>query len=279
MSQSPRISVLLPVYNSEKYVGEAIASILAQTFADFELIIINDGSTDNTAAVVRKYADPRLRFIDNPQNQGLIAVLNQGLDLCTGEYIARMDSDDISLPERLAQQLAFMEAHPAVGVLGTQIEGFPQPKSMRQPEKVGAVDLLERCCVWHPTVILRRDIFIRYQLRYDPRFVATEDYELWSRAVRVTQIANLPVVLLRYRWHEAQICATQRQTQRKNDALVKQNILTFLTHDPARQKQLKQLASGKRWRGIPLLKISTKPHKTIWRLFGLLPIWWRRKGS
>ena len=105
----PKVSVLMPAYNSEKYIAEAIETILNQTFSDFEFIIINDGSTDKTAEIVNGYAraDKRIKFINNNKNQGLIAVLNQGLDLCRGEYIARMDSDDIAINDRLSPLLAF----------------------------------------------------------------------------------------------------------------------------------------------------------------------------
>ena len=123
----PKVSVLMPAYNSEAFVAEAIESILNQTYTDFEFIIINDGSTDKTAEIIDEYAknDSRIKFINNHKNQGLIAVLNQGLDLCTGEYVARMDSDDISMPQRFEKQVQYMDEHQEVGILGTWIDFFP----------------------------------------------------------------------------------------------------------------------------------------------------------
>ena len=116
ISDAPCVSVLMPAYNVEKYVGAAIESILNQTFSDFEFIIINDGSTDDTANIIKKYAaqDKRIRFIDNHENRGFIARLNDCLDLARGKYVAKMDSDDISLPERFAKQVDFLNTNPDV---------------------------------------------------------------------------------------------------------------------------------------------------------------------
>lgn len=112
----PKISVIMPAYNAERYIREAIDSILRQTWSDFELIIIDDGSTDSTAAIIAEYTDNRIRFCPNAQNMGVAATLNRGLELACGAYIARMDADDISLPERFAKQAAYLDAHPDVTV-------------------------------------------------------------------------------------------------------------------------------------------------------------------
>lgn len=114
----------MPAYNAEKYLREAIDSILAQTFTDFELIIINDGSTDFTKDIILSYTDQRIRYIENEQNSGICVTLNKGLDAARGRYIARMDSDDISLPRRLEVQVQYMDSHPEIGVAGTDIEIF-----------------------------------------------------------------------------------------------------------------------------------------------------------
>src|SRR2546423_6687976 len=119
VAMRPRVSVLMPVYDVAKYLREAIDSILGQTFTDFEFIIIDDASTDRSAEIINSYNDPRIRFIQNEKNVGLIATLNRGLDLAYGEYLARMDQDDVSLPERLAKQVAFMETASDVAASGT----------------------------------------------------------------------------------------------------------------------------------------------------------------
>ena len=157
----PRVSVLMPAYNSEKYLGEAIDSILNQTFTDFEFIIINDGSKDNTAKIVEEYAkkDKRIRFIDNKKNQGIVGVLNEGIDLCRGKYIARMDSDDISLPTRFEKEIEYMEEHPECGVLGTWYEIFGKLNGpVQQPERIKILNLLNEDHVGHPTVFIRKSV-------------------------------------------------------------------------------------------------------------------------
>ena len=150
-TKTPKISVLMSAYNSEKYISESIESILNQTFKDFEFIIINDGSSDNTAKIIQKYAekDERIRFINSKQNQGIIAALNPGFSMCRGEYIARMDSDDISLPKRFEKQIEYMDKHSECGVLGTSIIIFDKENSKEyiQKERIKFFDLLQSCCI------------------------------------------------------------------------------------------------------------------------------------
>lgn len=199
---NPRISVILPAYNAAQYIEQAIESILNQTFADFELIILNDGSTDNTPEIIKRYADAdkRIVFVDNKVNQGLIAVLNQGLDMARGEFIARMDSDDISLPQRFEKQVAYLEAHPDVGVLGTLIQGFGKFNLPGiQIPVVTALDLLKDSYVAHPSVMIRKSILDKYNLRYNPDYKHCEDLELWARMIFLTKIHNIMEVLLMYR--------------------------------------------------------------------------------
>lgn len=119
---SPQVTVLLPVYNGEKYIAQAIESILNQSFRNFELRIIDDGSKDSSVKIVQSYSDPRIRIVKNPQNLGLVQTLNRGITLIKSEYLARMDADDIALPDRLEKQLLFMQARPEVGLLGGAIQ-------------------------------------------------------------------------------------------------------------------------------------------------------------
>ena len=198
----PKISVLMPVYNAEEYVADAISSILEQTFSDFEFIIINDGSRDKTAAIVKSFKDERIKFIDNPKNQGLIVVLNQGLDLCRGEYIARMDADDISYPERFAKQIDFLDNHLDVGLLGTAGENFGDNNDRHyQPEDVDVIDLLRGVCFYHPSVMIRRSVLIDNGLKYNKNYYLVEDYELWARMLKVCRLCNLNEILIKYRVH------------------------------------------------------------------------------
>lgn len=215
---SPRITVLMPVYNAAAYVAEAARSILASSFRDLQLLAIDDGSTDDSEARLRSIADPRLRIISNPENMGVVKTLNRGFDLADGEFIARMDADDISMPKRLAQQVAFMEANPHIGVCGTWATAFGSgPKRvLRGPLAPAAIHvrLFGYNSLVHPTVILRRSFFVRHELRFATDAMHAEDMDLWMRAAECFPLANIPVVGLRYRVHANQIAsryATQEQ--------------------------------------------------------------------
>ena len=274
----PRISVLMAAYNAEKYVAEAIDSILGQTYRDFEFIIINDGSTDKTAEIIKSYKDPRIVFVDNKKNQGLIAVLNQGLDMAKCEYLARMDADDTCVPDKFEKQIAFMDANPDVGILGTDYQAFGGNDTIfRCPEVIGFMELMKGNCISHPSVMIRKALFDKYDLRYDPDYVVAEDYELWSRAVRFMKIRSLPEIMCKYRWHETNVSNTGKELQLKNDARVKQNMLDFLTHDESLRTPLKEIIRGGRWAGIPIIKVRYRQNETVWRLFGIIPIRKRKK--
>jgi glycosyltransferase involved in cell wall biosynthesis len=204
---APRVSVLLPVYNGGRYLAGAIESILNQSYRDFELLIVNDGSTDGSAAVIAHYQelDGRIRVHTQP-NQGFCAALNNGLALVRGEYIARMDADDVSLPERLVRQVAFLDDHPEVGVLGGAFrlmdEGGQLGLVVRFPAEHNVlVWLLLFCCpLGHPTVMMRSRV-VRGVSGYDPQMAYVEDYDLWRRLKGQTRFSNLPETLLHYRQH------------------------------------------------------------------------------
>ena len=206
----PKISVIMPVYNAEKYLREAIDSILAQTFTDFEFIIIDDGSTDSSPEIVRSYADERIRFYQNEHNMGVSATLNRGLELAKGEYIARMDSDDISLPERFAKQVEYMDAHPECVVLGTSIIKFGDslnecPVNCHHDPDYTTVMLLFHSSLIHPSVMLRGSVMRQNDLSYSERLSGVEDYELWWRLSHFGRVLSLSDLLLKYRIHPAQI--------------------------------------------------------------------------
>jgi len=212
MIGSPRVTVLMPVYNGENFLREAVQSILGQTFTDFEILIINDGSSDRSAGIMESFDDPRIRLVHNERNIGLIATLNKGFDLARGEFVARMDCDDISRPQRLGKQAAFLAAHPDIGVCGTWFRKFGAQGSKvvrweTEPDAVRAA-MLFSCSLAHPTVMLRREAFVSRMLYYDAAYPHAEDYELWVRAMAFMDVANLPEVLLDYRVHPDQV--TQR---------------------------------------------------------------------
>lgn len=192
----------MPVYNAEKYLREAIESILQQTFTDFEFLIIDDGSTDASAAIIKLFSDPRIVYLKNEFNLGLAASLNKGLELARGEFIARMDADDISLPNRLATQYAFLQNHPEIDLCGSGIKYIDAhaavKKNISDPLLIPPT-LLFSNCLFHPTVFFRLAKFKELNLRYDANYKKCQDYELWSRAALSLKMTNLKKVLLLYR--------------------------------------------------------------------------------
>ncbi len=203
MTNAPTISVIMPAYNAASYVGEAIASILAQTFADFELIIVDDGSTDTTDEVIRSFRDLRIRHLTQT-NQGISAALNNGIAQARGELIARMDADDVSLPERFAKQVAFLRNNKSIGLVGTwatiMSETGAPVGALEHPtddERIRYALLFDTPFV-HPSMMMRRELFAIVG-GYDGAPSIFEDFNLWSRMVPHTRGANIPEHLLRYR--------------------------------------------------------------------------------
>lgn len=201
----PEISVVMPAYNASRYIHEAIESILNQSFEDFEFIIIDDASEDNTSEIIKSYKDSRIVFLQNQKNLGVARTLNRGIDGAKGRYIVRMDADDISVPRRMERQLGFMEVHPEIGISGgwVQLFGIGPPSKARvptDPQEIYAYMLFETP-MWHVTAIMRRELLEKYQLRYDPTFSRSEDYDLWRRAIQHFHIANIAEVLVRVREH------------------------------------------------------------------------------
>ena len=212
-SNSVAVSILLPVYNGERYIKETIDSLLSQTFREFELIVINDASTDGTVSIIKQYADSRITLVHNETNRGLIYTLNRGLTLCRGKYISRIDSDDIALPDRLQTQYDFMETHPETGICGCSIEIFNEEKKHTQRVDFASSDLDIRAFAFfqspfnHPSSMLRKSVLDQHRLQYPEIYLHAEDYGLWIEMLKYTQGANIPKVLTRYRKHENSITA------------------------------------------------------------------------
>lgn len=205
----PSVSVVMPVYNAEKYLREAIDSILAQTYKDFEFIIINDGSTDCTKEIIQSYSDPRIIYLENERNSGICVTLNKGLDAARGRYIARMDADDISLPERLATQVEYMDKHTQIGVCGSDIivfgEGIEESlfKQIHHSDECAA-GLLFNPCLAHPSVIINNQILKYRNLCYEDSYRGLEDFKLWWEIAKTSKIGNINKPLIRYRHHNGQ---------------------------------------------------------------------------
>lgn len=200
----PMVTVLMSVYNGEKFLKEAIESILNQTFTDFEFLIINDGSTDKSVEIIESYKDSRIRLINNEKNLKLIASLNKGVSLARGKYIARMDCDDVSMPERLEKEVNFLESntdHGLVGTYYTVIDG--EGKEQRNVSYPSSNDLIKlflslNCPLAHGSIMGRAELFKQNQYGSKESY-AVEDYELWTRMAKETKIHNIPEYLFKYR--------------------------------------------------------------------------------
>lgn len=217
----PKISVLMSVYNSAGYLREAVDSILQQSIPDFEFVIIDDGSTDDTAALLATYTDPRIVLLRNPQNIGLTHSLNRGLEVLRGDYVARMDADDISLSDRFERQLAYLDEHSEVGLVGcnmASIDADGNPLYGGRPEFAsGAADTYIRWMLhWanpipHVTIMARRQFWV--QERYNPQYNTVEEFELWTRLIQKTHFARMPEVLVQRRIVDTSVTRTRRPEQ------------------------------------------------------------------
>jgi hypothetical protein len=211
-----RVTVLMPVHDGAAYLQAAIDSILAQTYRDLELVVVDDGSTDASADIVRACRDPRVRLERHARNLGLIATLNEGLDQVRTEYLARMDCDDLAHPERLARQIAHLDRNPHVAVLGTAVENFGAQRGVYAlPTSHGAIRarLLFDWAIAHPTVVLRPAVLRELGLRYDPANLHAEDHALWIEVSARAGVENLPDRLLRYRHHARQVSRRKADEQ------------------------------------------------------------------
>lgn len=208
--KNPKVTVLMSVYNGEKYLHEAIDSILNQTFSDFEFIIVDDGSTDMTNNIIRSYKDTRIKVLKNPTNIGLTKSLNIGLQKAKGEYIARMDADDISFPERLCKEVNYLDHNPKYAVVGTfaeiidsesnEIGKEERPTSSFQIKKLLKVGN----CFAHGSVMIRKKYLYETGF-YDETFKRSQDYDLWLRMAQKFQLANIPQYLYAWRNHRDNI--------------------------------------------------------------------------
>jgi glycosyltransferase involved in cell wall biosynthesis len=224
---SSLVSVILPAYNAGPYIAEAINSILNQTYTNFELIIINDCSTDTTEKEILSISDPRIKYIKNTNNSGLIYNLNLGFSLAKGKYIVRMDADDISLATRIEEQVNFMDLHSEVGISGSWFQSFGTYNEVSKYEESDddiKLQMLYHCRFCHPTVIIRKQIVETNNLQYSTAFAHAEDYELWARMAFITRFANLQKVLLKYRVHENNVTIKHATTQRQNSDKVIQYL-------------------------------------------------------
>ena len=226
----PKISVVMPVYNASKYLHEAIQSVLNQTFNDFELIILNDNSTDNSLEIIRDFIkkDRRIILINKHQNVGPAQLRNEGFEISKGEFIALMDADDIAHPERFEKQIEVFNNDSKLGVCGTWYTMFGEGindfifKQNEFHEDI-KVKLLYECCIGNPTAMIRKSELGNQ--KYNPEMVIVEDYDLWTRLINITKFYNIQESLLRYRWHETNITKLKEENSKKMHQIVFTNQL------------------------------------------------------
>ena len=226
----PRVSFILPIYNGGRHLRETLESLLAQTFREFEIVAVNDGSTDETAQILRDQHDSRLRVIAR-ENRGLVASLNEAIGAARGELLARIDADDICMPWRLEKQVGFLEAHADVGVVGSAIAPFggAGAEPLVPPGRPAAT-MLFRTAIAHPSVMMRKSMLERHRLQYREPYRCAQDYDLWCRCiVRGVGIRNMPGPLIRYRMHAGQITqALAEPTQVEGEAIRAEFVRTML---------------------------------------------------
>jgi glycosyltransferase involved in cell wall biosynthesis len=228
---SPNLSVIMPVFNGEKYLREAIESILAQTYDNFELIIINDGSTDASEEIIQTYDDSRIIYIKNPENYKLIKTLNIGFSIAKGCYIARMDADDISHLDRLQKQVQFLDVNEEYGLVGSGVNllnGENKSQLLYHTDHESLKFALAFYCPFiHPSVMIRSSVLLNVDCVFDSNYVHAEDYELWTRLAFKTKMANLPEYLLNYRIHDEQISSQHSVFQTELAAEIRGKYLSF----------------------------------------------------
>ena len=233
LNQEPLISVVLPAYNGEKYLAEAIDSILAQTFGDFELIIIDDGSTDDTPKILSDYAqrDQRIRMVVR-ENKGLVTTLNDLIDMARGLWIARMDQDDIALPHRFECQLAWLDKTGA-DISGSWVKRFGSLDErivrLHKSDEAIKTEMLFSSPFAHPSVIMRAALV--KELRYNPAWEKAEDYDLWERAAEAGwTMTNVPEVLMLYRVHADQITTRTMSLVQQRAQEIRRRYWLFRSH-------------------------------------------------
>jgi len=224
----PAASVVMTTYNGSRYVRETIESILNQSFKDFEFIIIDDCSSDNTVEIVNSYKDNRIKFFQNQKNLGISRTRNRGLELARGNYIFATDQDDVSLPCRLEVQIRFMQEHPDMVMIGSSAKEWRNGEisSVYKPESRPEIlhwRLFSRCGIVHSSICIRNDILKRYSICYDPAYHYAEDFVLFHKLAERGRIAILPDDLVIYREHETNASVKFNSEMEQNGQLFLQS--------------------------------------------------------
>lgn len=253
----PRVSVLIPLYNTpESILRETVESVLNQTFSDYELLILNDSpEAVHLDDVVASYADERIRYVRNNENFGISGSRNRLLEMACGEYVAVLDHDDVSMPERLAKQVAYLDAHPEVGVVGCCLKEIPSGKHVDYPETDQNIrmGLMWGCVVPHTGAMIRRSVLLRAGVQYEAKYSPSEDYALWCRLIPHTRFYNLQEELMCYRKHADNASKSMAERMERTTFAVRALVAT---ENPI----------------LHQMYLMCAVHTETVRLFGVLPI-------
>lgn len=252
----PQVSVLMPIYKtSPEHLKKAIESVLNQTFTDFEFLILDDCPNDNREDIVKSFKDHRINYLKNDKNSGITSSRNKLIELAKGEYLAVMDHDDISLPERFEEQVKILNTHPEVGVVGCWVERFPNIKIAKYPENNKDIEryLMQGCAVAHTAAMIRKSVLIDNNIGYEEEFSPSEDYRLWCILIGKTQFYNIQKVLMKYRIHDNNTTKTQSD---------KMSAATRAIHEFVRAKH------PDIWQTV----CQNTSHIIRMKLFGLIPL-------
>lgn len=284
-SRNPKVSVLMPVYNTkEEHLREAIDSILHQTFTDFEFLILNDASTDrNVERIIKSYDDDRIIYAVNDRNLGISDTRNRLIKMAKGEYLAVVDHNDISMPERFAEQVSWLDEHPETGIVSSMAKAISDDGTVQLldvPERNEDIqkELFIRCCIRHPVCMIRKKVLVSWNVQYEKLYSPAEDYALFCRLIGKTEFYNLQKILLVYRNHQNNT-SHLRQKEMANATKVIQNFAKrenpeywdFTLFEIYRKHRFHLFDI------IPLLKIEEYFDKKDYYLFGFIKILSYRK--
>jgi len=273
----PKVSVVIPVYKpQEEHLRLAIDSVLSQSFHDFELLLLDDCPEDASAEnVIHAYRDPRIKYTRNKKNLGISASRNKLLEMAQGEYIAIMDHDDISLPDRFARQVAYLDEHPETGVVGCRVREIPSGKivSYLRDDHALRLALMRGCAIPHSAAMVRKKVLVEHKIRYEEQFSPAEDYALWCRLLPHTQFHNLEDILFEYRLHRANTSKLQTDKMDKASYAVRAFLIAG---NPALHLEFLQRAAHvtrvKLFGCIPFLKIVRQYNRISVKLFEIIPL-------
>ena len=269
-----KVSVLTPIYKTdERFLREAIESVLGQTFRDFEFLLLDDCPEDDREAVVRSYDDPRIVYLKNERNLGITASRNRLIDMAKGEYLAILDHDDICRPERLAKEVAYLDAHPECGV----VSGWTKPtcggvNEYPEGDHDIKVALMHGISMWHPASMVRKSVLVATGVRYEAAYTPVEDYMLWMKLVPHTAFHNLQEVLLDYRWHGGNTSVVRKRELDAQDLRCKAWAKVHLPELYAEYELARRTERRVRLLGVPLVTVTSDFRETQVRLFGRIPL-------